>query len=105
MVASACANLEWLDAAVTPVPLATMALALQAVKVFVCLCICPLFSFHPHYENPSSLWLCFFLRQLCLGFLGTLQVGVLCTFLSSPNLPTPTASCQLSLYLVPSLPV
>lgn len=32
MVASACANLELLDAAVTPVPLAIMALALQAVK-------------------------------------------------------------------------
>lgn len=46
MVASAGANLEWLDAAVTSVLLATMALALQAVKVFVCLLVSPvLFSF------------------------------------------------------------
>lgn len=36
MVASACANLQWLGAAVTSVPLATMALAPQAVKVFSC---------------------------------------------------------------------
>lgn len=35
MVASACASLEWLDAAVTSVPLAIMALAPQVVKVFV----------------------------------------------------------------------
>lgn len=32
MVASACVNLEWLDAAATPAQQATMALALQAVK-------------------------------------------------------------------------
>lgn len=36
-MASAGANLEWLDAVVMSVLLATMALALQAVKVFVCL--------------------------------------------------------------------
>lgn len=39
MVASAGANLEWLDAVVMSVLLATMALALQAVKVFVCLSV------------------------------------------------------------------
>lgn len=35
MVANACANLEWLDAAAMSVPLALMALVLQAVKVCV----------------------------------------------------------------------
>lgn len=39
MVASAGANLEWLVAAVTSVLLGTTALALQAVKVFVCLSV------------------------------------------------------------------
>lgn len=42
MVASACVNLEWLDAAATPAQQATMALALQAVKVFVCLLVSPI---------------------------------------------------------------
>lgn len=37
MAVSACANLQWLGAAVTFVPLATMALVPQVVKVFICL--------------------------------------------------------------------
>lgn len=36
MAVSACANLQWLGAAVTFVLLATMALAPQAVKVLAC---------------------------------------------------------------------
>lgn len=63
MVASVCASLEWLDAAVTSVPLAIMALARQVVKVFVCLLVSPL-SF-PASRLPLPL-LCFFLHQLHL---------------------------------------
>lgn len=60
MVASAGANLEWSDAVVMSVLLATMALALQAVKVFVCLSGSSIIFSHSHYESPSFLWFCLF---------------------------------------------
>ena len=46
MAVSACANLQWLGATVTSVPLATMALAPQAVKVFTCPFVPLFFSLH-----------------------------------------------------------
>lgn len=56
MAVSACANLQWSGAAVTSVPLATMALAPQAVKVLP-------FPFFPpsHNCSASPFWLSFFL--------------------------------------------
>lgn len=54
MAVSACASLEWLGAAVTSVPLATMALAPQAVKVLSCLLFPPMCLSPSHYCSLSS---------------------------------------------------
>lgn len=62
MVVSACANLQWWGAAVTIVPLATTALALQAVKVLAC----PFFS-PAHDYSASSFQLSFSLSLTVLG--------------------------------------
>lgn len=62
MVVSACANLQWWGAAVIIVPLATMALAPQAVKVLAC----PFFP-PAHDYSISSLRLSFSLPLTVLG--------------------------------------
>lgn len=61
MVASAGASLEWLDDAVMPVLLATMALGPQAVKVFVYLLVSAILfpsgfaTFHSSDLDPTLL--------------------------------------------------
>ena len=63
MAVSAGANLQWLGAAVTSVPLATMALAPRVVKVFTGL-IPPVVCPPPHYWPSSFFWRYFFLLIL-----------------------------------------
>ena len=63
MVVSACASLEWLGAAVTSVPLATMALAPQAVKVLSCPLFPPMLLSPSHYCSLSSFWTCCWFPQ------------------------------------------
>lgn len=97
MVASACASLEWLDAAVTSVPLAIMALARQVVKVFVYLLVSPLLF---PFQRQDSLFPFFAssfidstLDPILLGW-GSLDFSII------PHLSHPDC-----LYLIPSLPV
>lgn len=52
MAVSACANLQWLGAAVIFVPRATMALVPQVVKVFACPVLPPVCDC-----SASSFWL------------------------------------------------
>lgn len=97
MVASACASLEWLDAAVTSVPLAIMALARQVVKVFVNLLVSPLLFPFQHQDSLFPFFASSFidstLDPILLGW-GSLDFSII------PHLSHPDC-----LYLIPSLPV
>lgn len=63
MAVSAGASPQWWGAAVTSVPLATMALAPRVVKVFTGL-ISPIVRPPPHYRPSSFFWRYFFLLIL-----------------------------------------
>lgn len=90
MVVSACANLQWLGVAVTSVPLATMALAPQAVKVSPA--SLSLLFFSPHTAPTSALLpLLFSLLPLALllPFSNSALDPILSALVTCSSLPFP----------------